>query len=83
MIGPPAPHILHRQLKTGRQPEGFVLFHGLDLLQQIRAEHAGAKETVMEGGFRAPMVIGWPGRIPAGNVENSIVSDLAICSLRP
>ena len=37
---------------------------------------AGAKGTVMEGGFRAPMIIRWPGRIPAGKVENSIVSGL-------
>ena len=37
---------------------------------------AGAKGTVMEGGFRAPMIIRWPGRIPAGKVDNSIVSGL-------
>ena len=37
---------------------------------------AGAKGTVMEGGFRAPMIIRWPGKIPAGKVENSIVSGL-------
>jgi arylsulfatase len=37
---------------------------------------AGGKGTVMEGGFRAPMIIRWPGRIPAGKVENSIVSGL-------
>jgi arylsulfatase len=37
---------------------------------------AGGKGTVMEGGFRAPMIISWPGKIPAGNVENGIVSGL-------
>ena len=37
---------------------------------------AGAKGTVMEGGFRAPMIIRWSGRIPAGKVENAIVSGL-------
>jgi arylsulfatase len=37
---------------------------------------AGGKGTVMEGGFRAPMIIRWPGRIPAGKVENGIVSGL-------
>ena len=37
---------------------------------------AGGKGTVMEGGFRAPMIIRWPGRIPAGKVDNSIVSGL-------
>src|SRR5215471_1115004 len=37
---------------------------------------AGAKGTVLEGGFRAPMIIRWPGKIPAGKVDNSIVSGL-------
>src|SRR5689334_20997639 len=37
---------------------------------------AGGKGTVMEGGFRAPMIIRWTGRIPAGKVENGIVPGL-------
>jgi len=37
---------------------------------------AGGKGTVMEGGFRVPMIIRWPGKIPAGKVENGIVSGL-------
>jgi len=37
---------------------------------------AGGKGTVMEGGFRAPMIIRWPGKIPANKVDNSIVSGL-------
>jgi len=37
---------------------------------------AGGKGTALEGGFRAPMIIRWPGRIPAGKVENAIVSGL-------
>ena len=37
---------------------------------------AGGKGTVMEGGFRAPCIIRWPGRVPAGKVENGIVSGL-------
>jgi arylsulfatase len=37
---------------------------------------AGGKGTGLEGGFRAPMIIRWPGRVPAGKVENSIVSGL-------
>jgi arylsulfatase len=35
-----------------------------------------SKGTVMEGGFRAPAVIRWPGKIPAGKIENGIVSGL-------
>jgi arylsulfatase len=37
---------------------------------------AGGKGTAMEGGFRVPMFIRWPGHIPAGKVENGIVSGL-------
>jgi arylsulfatase A-like enzyme len=37
---------------------------------------AGGKGTVLEGGFRVPMIIRWPGNIPAGKVENGIVSGL-------
>ncbi len=37
---------------------------------------AGSKGTVMEGGFRVPAMIRWPGRVPAGKVENGIVSGL-------
>ena len=37
---------------------------------------AGGKGTVMEGGFRAPMILRWPGKAPAGKVENGIVSGL-------
>jgi arylsulfatase len=37
---------------------------------------AGAKGTVMEGGFRVPMIVRWPGTIPAGRVENQLMSGL-------
>ena len=37
---------------------------------------AGGKGTVMEGGFRAPAMIRWPGHVPAGKVENGIISGL-------
>jgi len=37
---------------------------------------AGGKGTALEGGFRAPMIIRWSGHIPAGKVENGIVSGL-------
>jgi arylsulfatase len=37
---------------------------------------AQAKGTVMEGGFRAPAMIRWPGKVPAGKVENGIISGL-------
>ena len=31
---------------------------------------AGGKGTVLEGGFRVPCIIRWPGKVPAGKVEN-------------
>ncbi len=37
---------------------------------------AGEKGTVLEGGFRVPCMIRWPGHVPAGKVENGIISGL-------
>ncbi len=37
---------------------------------------AGGKGTALEGGFRVPMILRWPGKVPAGKVENAIVSGL-------
>jgi arylsulfatase len=34
------------------------------------------KNTNWEGGFRVPMLLRWPGRIPAGAVSNEIVSHM-------
>ena len=36
----------------------------------------GQKGTIYEGGFRAPAMIRWPGQVPAGTVENGIISGL-------
>jgi arylsulfatase A-like enzyme len=37
---------------------------------------AGGKGTALEGGFRCPAIIRWPGNVPAGKVENGIISGL-------
>jgi arylsulfatase len=37
---------------------------------------AGAKGTVLEGGFRVPCIARWPGVIPAGKLENQLFSGL-------
>ena len=34
------------------------------------------KGTVYEGGFRVPAMLRWPGQVPAGTVENGIISGL-------
>jgi arylsulfatase A-like enzyme len=36
----------------------------------------GTKGTVMEGGFRVPAIIRWPGKVKPGSVENGIFSGL-------
>jgi arylsulfatase len=36
----------------------------------------GTKGTVMEGGFRAPCIVRWPGKVKAGTVQNGIFSAL-------
>ena len=37
---------------------------------------AGGKGTALEGGFRVPAIVRWPGKVPAGKVENGIISGL-------
>jgi arylsulfatase len=37
---------------------------------------AGGKGTALEGGFRVPCMIRWPGKVLPGKVENGIVSGL-------
>jgi arylsulfatase A-like enzyme len=37
---------------------------------------AGGKGTALEGGFRVPCIVRWPGKVPAGKIENSIMSGL-------
>src|SRR5438093_2022170 len=37
---------------------------------------AQSKGTVMGGGFRVPCLLRWPGKVPAGKVENGIISGL-------
>src|SRR5512147_1551763 len=37
---------------------------------------AQSKGTVLEGGFRVPAILRWPGHVPAGKVENGLISGL-------
>src|SRR5438477_5375987 len=37
---------------------------------------AQCKGTVMEGGFRVPCILRWPGKVPVGTVENGLISGL-------
>ena len=37
---------------------------------------AGGKGTALEGGFRVPCILRWRGKVPAGVIDNSIISGL-------
>ncbi len=37
---------------------------------------AGGKGTALEGGFRVPAMIRWPGKVPAGVIDNNVISGL-------
>ncbi|MDR3477313.1 MAG: arylsulfatase [Gammaproteobacteria bacterium] len=37
---------------------------------------AGSKGSGLEGGMRVPAIIKWPGKVPAGKIENGIMSGL-------
>ncbi len=37
---------------------------------------AGGKGTALEGGFRVPAMIRWPGKVKAGTIDNSVMSGL-------
>ena len=37
---------------------------------------AGGKGTALEGGFRVPCILRWPGHVPAGKIENGVMSGL-------
>jgi len=37
---------------------------------------AGGKGMALEGGFRVPCIVRWPGKVPAGKIENGIMSGL-------
>jgi len=37
---------------------------------------AQSKGTVMEGGFRVPCILRWPGKVPADSIQNGIFSGL-------
>ena len=37
---------------------------------------AGGKGTGLEGGFRAPAILSWPGKVPADTIQNGIFSGL-------
>ncbi len=39
---------------------------------------SGSKGSIMEGGFRVPLLARWPGKIPVGSTSNSLTSTIDI-----
>ena len=37
---------------------------------------AGGKGTALEGGFRVPAIMRWPGKVAPGSIENGVISGL-------
>jgi arylsulfatase len=37
---------------------------------------AGGKGTALEGGFRVPAILRWPGKVAPGSIENGVISGL-------
>ena len=58
----------------------FTSDNGPDPLQQDgrAANFRGIKMSLYEGGIRMPFIIRWPDKIPAGRVENSVVTAVDI-----
>src|SRR2546428_11742356 len=55
---------------TDNGPENFTWPDG------GQTPFAGGKGTALEGGFRVPMILRWPGKVPAGKFENGLVSGM-------
>jgi len=57
-------------------PEGYayerVRAHGHRSMGPLR----GVKRDLWEGGHRVPFLVRWPGRVPAGRVEDGLVSQI-------
>lgn len=56
----------------------FASDNGPSLPAGSAAPLSGGKFTTMEGGHRVPGIICWPGRIPAGQVSDQMVSSLDV-----
>jgi hypothetical protein len=55
---------------TDNGPENFTWPHG------GHTPFAGGKGKALEGGFRVPAMVRWPGHVPVGTVENGIFSGM-------
>jgi arylsulfatase len=74
--------VLKKLKEMGREDDTIVVFTTDNGAENFtwpdggQTPFAGSKGTVMEGGFRVPCIARWPGKFPAGKVENGIISGL-------
>lgn len=74
--------VMKKLRDTGEDDNTIVLFNtdnGTELFTWPdggMTPFAQSKGTVMEGGFRVPAIIRWPGKVAAGKVENGVISGL-------
>jgi N-acetylgalactosamine-6-sulfatase len=60
--------------KNAANEEPDTVIHNL---MGYNGPHRGGKHTFLEGGVRAPFIIRWPGKVPAGRVDkNSVISGI-------
>ncbi len=63
--------VLERLEREGLEEETLVIYFG-----DHGRPHVRAKQWLYEGGIRIPLIVRWPGRLPAGVVSNALVSAL-------
>ncbi|MEZ2354373.1 arylsulfatase [Caballeronia sp. RCC_10] len=74
--------VLKKVRDMGEEDNTIVLFttdNGTELFTWPdggQTPFAQAKGTVLEGGFRVPAILSWPGHVPADSVQNGIFSGL-------
>ncbi|MDQ0561465.1 arylsulfatase A-like enzyme [Rhizobium mesoamericanum] len=68
--------VAHDESKTAAQPIKINGTENFTWPDGGQTPFAGGKGTALEGGFRSPAIISWPGHVPPGKVENGIISGL-------
>jgi arylsulfatase A-like enzyme len=74
--------VLQKIKDMGEEDNTIVLFttdNGTELFTWPdggQTPFAQSKGTVLEGGFRVPAILSWPGHVPADSVQNGIFSGL-------
>jgi len=63
-------------LVTGRGKNAYPAGHPLTFVATSNAPLRAGKGTLYEGGIRVPLIIRWPGKVPAGTTSEALVSSV-------